>query len=118
MIKALVFLTRKPGLTREQFIEYYETRHVPLILRTFPETCGYRRNFIDHDSAALYSRGNLIDCDAIAELWYPDLAAYEASTRRYAEPGVAAAVAHDEDQVFDRSKTRFVLVDERVSQIG
>ena len=34
-------------MTRAQFIEYYETRHAPLILSIAPQVCDYRRNFIE-----------------------------------------------------------------------
>ncbi len=118
MIKAIAFLTRKPGMSREAFIEYYEQRHVPLILSLFPETCGYRRNYLQHETAVLYPGEAGVQCDAVSEFWYPDRGAYEAAMRRFAEPGVAERIAEDEEQVFDRSKTRFVLVDERVSDLG
>ena len=32
MYKILLFVKRKAGLTRAEFIDYYETRHVPLVL--------------------------------------------------------------------------------------
>jgi len=30
MFKVIALLSKKPGLSRDDFIEYYETKHVPL----------------------------------------------------------------------------------------
>jgi len=45
MFKAMVFLKRKPGLTREEFIAHYEGTHARLFQKHFPPIPDYRRNY-------------------------------------------------------------------------
>ena len=118
MIKTVAFLKCKPGLSREQFIEYYETRHAPLIVSIAPQVCDYRRNFLCHEGAITAPGAAAPDFDVVTELWYPDRAAFEAAMAAFTDPANAACIAADEEQLFDRGYTRFYIVDERSSVIG
>ncbi len=115
MIKTIALLKMKPGLTRAQFIEYYETRHVPLILSIAPQVCGYRRNFIEAEGAILGPTAAVRDFDCITELWFADAVAFGAAMAAFAEPRNAERIAADEENVFERGFTRFFTVEERVS---
>ena len=114
MIKTIAFLKRKAGLSREQFIDYYETRHAPLILSIAPQVCAYHRNFLVREGAILAAAGD-VDFDVVTELWYPDAAAFAAAMAAFTDPANAARIAADEEHVFDRSATRFYTVEERRS---
>ena len=91
MIKNIAFLKCKPGLTRQAFIHYYETRHVPLILSIAPQICDYRRNFLVHDGAILAPGAAVPDFDVVTELWYPDQAAYNAAMAALTDAGECPA---------------------------
>lgn len=116
--KSIALLTKKAGLTREQFIEYYENRHAPLILALTPGIKAYRRNFIDWSGAFESTGPSTTDFDCITEVWFEDRAAYEAAMAVLTGPDVAKRIADDEENVFDRSKTRMFVVDEAISPIG
>jgi uncharacterized protein (TIGR02118 family) len=118
MYKSIALLKRRSDLSREAFIDYYESRHVPLIRSLLPEICGYRRNFIEDEGAFINAGAAARDFDVITELWYPDRGAYEAAMARYALPEVAGAIAADEENFLDRSTTRMFVVDERISDFG
>jgi hypothetical protein len=45
--KVIALLKKRDGLSRADFIAYYEAHHAPLILSLFPQITGYRRNFAD-----------------------------------------------------------------------
>lgn len=110
MYKCIALLRRKAGLSRDELIHYYETRHAPLIKSLLPEIRDYRRNFVD---AAAYGRfGEAPEFDVVTELWFDDRASYEAFIARCAEPEVARKIAEDEENVFDRSATRLFVVEE------
>ena len=115
MIKTIALLRKKAGLTREQFIRYYETRHAPLILSIAPQVCDYRRNFLVEEGAIVAPGAAPRDYDVITELWYPDAAAFAAAMAAFTDPVNAARIAADEENVFDRSATRFYTVEERAS---
>lgn len=55
MYTTLAFLTKAPGLTTQEFIDYYENKHVPLINRLAgPENqpLVYKRRYTHRDDAA------------------------------------------------------------------
>lgn len=118
MIKTIAFLKRKAGLTREEFIRRYETGHAPLILSIAPQVCDYRRNFLLPEGAITAPGASAVDFDVVTELWYPDRAAFEAAMAAFTCRANAERIAADEEQLFDRSYTRFYLVEERSSVIG
>jgi EthD domain-containing protein len=112
VIKTIAFLKCKPGLTREQFIDYYERRHAPLILSIAPQICGYRRNFLIEEGAILFPGARRPDFDVVTELWYPSESAFAQAMAAFTDPANAARIAADEEHLFERSRTRFFRVDE------
>jgi len=117
MIKTIAFLKCKTGLAREAFIRYYETRHAPLILSIAPEVCDYRRNFLVSEGAIMAGAAAPPDFDVVTELWYPDRAAFGAAMAAFTDPTNAKRIAADEENLFDRSRTRFFVVEEYCSEI-
>lgn len=117
MLKVIALLRRKPGLSRADFIAWYETRHAPLIRSLFPEMLDYRRNYVDRDGT-FESPVAAIDFDSVTEMRFADRAAYDRFLARAAEPDVARAIAEDEENVFDRAATRMFLVDETPAAPG
>jgi hypothetical protein len=115
VIKTIALLKMKAHLTRAQFVEYYETRHVPLILSIAPQICGYRRNVIEADGAILGPAAATRDFDCVTELWFPDAVAFAAAMAAFADPANAERIAADEENVFERGFTRFFTVEERIS---
>lgn len=118
MYKSIALLKCKPGLTREQFIDYYENHHVPLIRSLLPEVCGYRRNFIRHDTAIGAPDAPVPAFDVITEIWYADQAAYESAMARHARPEIGSRINADEENFLDRSQTVMFVVDEHISDFG
>jgi len=117
MVKTIAFLKCKPGLSRDTFIEYYETRHVPLILEIAPQICEYRRNFLIEAGSIVAPGAAPLDFDVVTEIWYPDRDAYAEALTAFTLPANAERIARDEENVFDRSRTRFFEVDERLARI-
>jgi uncharacterized protein (TIGR02118 family) len=82
MIKSLTLLTRKAGLTHEQFMRHWVEIHAPLA-RKVPGIRRYVQTHIleERTRADIPSAGGEID--GIAELWYDDR---EAMQRAIASP--------------------------------
>jgi ketosteroid isomerase-like protein len=112
MLKCVALLKRREGMSREAFIDYYETRHAPLITELAPQILVYRRNFPEPDGRFEFG-GAAVDFDCLTELFFADRAAYDAFAARCAEPDVARRIAEDEENVFDRAATRMMVVEER-----
>jgi hypothetical protein len=112
MFKVIALLTRKAGMSQADFVEYYETRHSKLIWSLFPWIVEYRRNFIDTAGAIIFPAATLPDFDVVTELWFHDRTGYDQMLSAHADPAVGGAIAADEENCFDRSKTRFFIVEE------
>lgn len=112
MFKVMALLTRKAGMPQADFVDYYETRHSKLIWSLFPWIVEYRRNFIDPEGAIIFPAATLPDFDVVTELWFQDRAGYERMIAAHHDPAVGGAIAADEENCFDRSKTRFFIVEE------
>ena len=111
MIKSIALLKKKAGLSREEFIDYYENRHSVLILSLLPGIAKYQRNFVDLDGAFLFPDAAPIDFDSVTEMEFADRAAYDAFVAEATKPETARIIAEDEENVFDRGATRMFLVD-------
>jgi hypothetical protein len=113
--KVMALLGKKPGLSKAEFIDHYENRHVPLIKSMFDGIVEYRRSYVDLTGAILSDGVAPPDFDVVTELWFKDRAGYEAMLAGPGNPEVAKHVADDEEHFLDRSKTRFFVVDERTA---
>jgi hypothetical protein len=112
LFKAIALLTCKPGLPRADFIHYYEHHHAPLLWSLFPWFVEYRRNFLDVEGAIIFANAKLPDFDVVTELWFENRAGYERMLADHENPEVSGAIARDEENCFDRTKTRFFVVEE------
>jgi uncharacterized protein (TIGR02118 family) len=107
MIKVFGYLKRKPGLSPQEFADYYEHNHVPLVLSKAFTPMVYKRNYIQRGDA-FNIEGSEISFDCMTELVFTDrddLSAWMASL------GVDE-IARDEENFIDRAATRAYVVDE------
>lgn len=111
MFKVVALLARKQGLSRAEFIDYYETRHVPLITEVLPPFRGYRRNYLEHEGRLAPPGAPATDFDVLSEFLFDDRAGYDAMLAAYADPATAARIAADEENFLDRSRTRMHVVE-------
>jgi uncharacterized protein (TIGR02118 family) len=110
VIKVFGYLKRKPGLSPEEFADYYEHNHVPLVLSTAFIPSVYKRNYIQRGDA-FNIEGDEIGFDCMTELVFADrdeLLAWMTSL------GIDE-IARDEERFIDRAATRAYVVDERTS---
>jgi hypothetical protein len=111
MYKVTAFLTRKPGMTRNQFRDYYENRHAPLVGQLTPKMAAYRRNYVNLDGPL--KRGeHLIAFDVVTEMEFEDQAACERWVEAYQVPDVLARISADEENFLDRDRVLVCAVDQ------
>ncbi len=119
MFKMIGLLKRRPGMTVEEFREYYETKHRVIGEKYLKgHASRYMRRFLTPIANSI--TGNLPESeyDVVLEIWYPDREAYEANNKLLGQPDVAAEIAEDEEQLFDRPRNRFFFVDEHESNLS
>jgi uncharacterized protein (TIGR02118 family) len=107
MIKTISLLTRKPGMTHEQFMTHWVEIHAPLA-RAVP---GLRR-YVQSHILAEPTRPDIptteVEVDGIAELWYDDRAAMD---RAHASPEARILFA---DGALFIGRIKAFVVDEKV----
>ena len=111
MFRVFAFLTKREGLGMQEFIDYYEQKHIPLILRLAPAPLIYKRRYLMRDQE-LTKSGNIVDYDVMTELGFADQEAFAAWTGKLFAPGIGEQIAQDEAQFLDRSRTRAYVVQE------
>lgn len=115
-VKIISLIRRKPGLSREAFIDYYESRHVLLGLR-HTEMCAYRRNYVDDADPTLPGDPVTLGFDVITESVFADRTSLERSWAHCADPAVTREFEVDEAKFIDRSVTKMFVVGERDSVV-
>ena len=107
MIKSISLLTRKDGMTHDQFMKHWVEIHAPLALAV-PGLRRYVQSHIVEERTRPDIPATSVDIDGIAELWYDDR---DAMARALASP--EARALHADGALFiGRIKT--FTVEERV----
>ena len=117
MIKVVTLLTRKPGMSREAFIEHYETHHRKIgekylsgfatkYQRRYMQSAGFRKQ--DGDAPPF---------DVLMEIWYPDQEALNGELAVLSTEEAQAEIAADEERLSDRELIRSYTVEEYASEM-
>ena len=105
MIKVVYCITKKAGLSDEEFFHYWENVHgaigarIPLL-----------RKLIQSHRLTVPGDGRRPDYDGMAELWFDDMEALLAARQ---SPEWKAAT-EDEEKFIDHSKVAYFVSEERV----
>jgi uncharacterized protein (TIGR02118 family) len=87
VIKVLVAIHKKPGMSRQEFVRYWREVHAPLA----EKMPGVRR-YVINPAIEAPGRGEP-SFDGLAELWFDDVAAWEAALASPAGRETSADVA-------------------------
>lgn len=114
MYKSIALFRRKPGISHEEFRDYYENRHVPLKMRIMelPGLVRYVRRYLtplsDPASEAFRESG----FDVITEVWFKDKEHFDRYRLFSQDPEYRRINAEDEDRFLDRTNMYFHTVEE------
>jgi len=110
MVKLVLLLKRRDGMSFEDFVEYYENHHAILGLKLLLSPSRYERRYLRPLATVVAGAGgDAYDC--ITEVWFKDRAMLDAALAHSARPENAALLAQDEAKLFDRAKIRLYIVD-------
>jgi len=115
VIKLIGLLKKKPGLSRDAFINYYEQRHAPFVCGLVPMGHDYRRSYTQKMRVSGKEVNDTFDFDCVSELWFAGDVAYQAFAAAMARPEIFAQIVADEEIFLDRAASRIMIVDERKS---
>jgi uncharacterized protein (TIGR02118 family) len=109
MLKVCEFVKRRPGMTVEQFQEYWRTRHGPIVAR-IP---GIQRYVQSHPLLGGYRKGPL-PYDGVAEIWVED----KDVLRGFPAHEAFQAAKRDESNFIDTQSLVELVVDEHIIKDG
>lgn len=110
--KILIFLKRRPGLSLDEFRDYYEIKHIPLCKKYMSGVQRYFRRYVQLLPDPVTGAPIELDFDVITELWFNDKKMFELVLEYGTRGQMPAEVIADEERVFDRSKIRYAAVTE------
>ena len=117
MIKVVTLLTRKPGMSREAFIEHYETHHRKIgekYLSGF--ATKYQRRYLQ-SAVFREQEGDALPFDVLMEIWYPDQEALNGALAVLSTEEAQVEIVADEKRLFDRELIRSFTVEEYESEM-
>ena len=103
--KLLIFARRRAGMSSADFRDYYENRHVPLVMKYNKGLLRYFRRYLEPTSGI-----PVPDYDVVTELWFANKVSVERVLEAMAQNAMPADVIADEHNLFDRSSFRFYAV--------
>lgn len=114
MFKQIAFYKRKPGMTHEEFRDYYENMHVRVRLSSMklPGLRRYMRRYLTPITDPVTGIQRYAGFDVVTELWFDDKAAWENYRKVSLDPEVRRIAGEDEDQFLDRDHIYHHLIDE------
>ena len=115
MSKLIGLLKKKPGMSREEFENYYETRHAPLAVRITAMGHDYRRNYVRKMRSAGVEVDALPPFDVITEVWIRDSLAYESFAASMRDAVIRDQIVADEERFLDRAASQIFVVEEHAS---
>lgn len=117
MFKAMVMIKRKRGMSMEDFINYYETRHAPLGVSKVLNLKRYVRHFIRPYGNEVYGTDAEPPYDVLTEIWFDDEADFKQGMAYLTEPETAAIIGADEENLFEKSSIRFMIMEDHETQL-
>ena len=107
MIKLIATIYKKPGLSDEEFYEYWKEKHGPLVRKIVP---GLRRYVQNHP---IKIPGYKYEADGFVESWWDDIDAYK-SWLAWRESDEGKKLVDDEEKFIDRKKVSRYIVEEHI----
>jgi hypothetical protein len=122
MFKQVCFFKKRPDMTIQEFMDYYENQHSQLGNRIgkpiLPKAQRYVRRYITPEKNPV--TGEVIDpgYDCIMEIWWDSREAFEASMRVVSSPDRLPHTIEDEKKLFASHSNPVCSVEEYDSPVG
>ena len=113
-VTVLTLLKRREGMSKADFIAYYEANHRRIGERVL---AGYATRYVRRYLFPSDGADQPCDADVVLEIDFPDAATRDAFFAAASDPALAVVIAEDEARLFDRSRIRMFSVEERASDL-
>jgi uncharacterized protein (TIGR02118 family) len=114
-VTALLFCYRLPNVDAEQFRDYIEQTHAPLVKSLLgpKHPLTHTRYYTNKDAGFTVGSPSSEDADLIAVITFESLEAMQESMSARRADGVREIIEADEAKFMDRSKVKVVVVGEK-----
>lgn len=92
MYKQLSIMKRKPGLSMDEFIEQYESRHAKFGEILFANAAHYARRYVRPQRNPLTGETKELDFDVIMEIWWESEEDFQAAMKGLSESDLLPAI--------------------------
>lgn len=105
MLKQICFFRKRPDMTIEEFMDYYENQHSQLAKKTgakpaIPGAVRYVRRYLVPEKNPVTGEVHDPGYDCIMEIWWNSREDFENSQRVIADPERLPAIKEDEKRLF------------------
>jgi EthD domain len=111
-VTVITLLKRREGMSKADFIAYYETSHRVIGERVLG---GYATRYVRRFLYPMDGEDQHGDADVVMEIDFPDAATRDACFAALGDAETMAMIAEDEAKLFDRERIRTFSVEESVS---
>jgi hypothetical protein len=123
MIKQLVFLRKRPDLSIDAFLTYYEEQHSQLSKKmgskpALPNAQRYVRRYVTPEANPLTGEVIHPGYDCIMEIWWNSRSDFEAAMKGLSDPAMLEHRLADELKLFATNSNPVCTVEEHDSPIG
>ena len=123
MLKQVVFLKKRPGMSMKEFMDYYENQHSQLSKKmgakpSLPNAQRYVRRYVTPEKNPLTGEVIHPGYDCIMEIWWNTRADFEAAMKGLADPAMLKHRLADELNLFASNSNPVCTVEEHDSPMG
>jgi hypothetical protein len=118
MLKQVCLLKRRPGMTREEFIDYYENRHSKIGEGCMPLARRYVRRYIVPEKNPITKEVVEPPYDVVMELWWDSREDFESTMKQLGEGDLFKTIQEDEKNIFASHSNPVFTVEEYDSDLS
>jgi hypothetical protein len=118
MFKQLSMMKRKPGLSMEQFIEQYESRHAKFGEVLFANANHYVRRYVRPQRNPLTGELKELDFDVIMEIWWESEAEFQEAMKSLATSDLLPQIRASGEALFASHDNPAFTVEERETPLA
>lgn len=112
MFKQVVLLKRKPGMSFQEFKDYYENHHSVLGAKFLQGARRYVRRYVQPEKGQVTGEVRELDFDVVMEIWWDSREAQDEAMKAVADNNILPLFIEDEKKLFDGHNNRTFTVEE------
>jgi hypothetical protein len=122
VFKQICFFRKRPDMTAEEFLDYYENQHTQLARKigrpAIPDAVRYVRRYLTPVTNPVTGKVHDSGYDCIMEIWWNSREDFENSQRLISDPERLPHTIEDEKKLFATHDNPICVVEEHDSPMG